>query len=470
MARPPMARPPGHHPAPRPVRGAAASGESVDTMKVAGVLLCVSAIVALVATFVAQDSAAAAEGRAGSLGGAFMVLLFGAALYQGVGAVRVFMLFCAGLGALAAVVAIALLGSARDAQLVLGALLLSCVGYLVLLLEKQASRARVVAGVGLVLAGAVGSLGAGLWLSGLERRAFGRELRPLLADERDYADDASGLSLTAPAGWSLMRRDAELFQGVPAKVKLADPDAGTVVFINDEPKPLGLLSLDHYLDRVLEAQKEGGLEPKQKDRRDTAVGKAPARRMSLSWTYENRPYGGFVSVWEDGPRVFTLFGAAVGGWSERVEERFRALESALRFSAPVETALSQAQSRLTRECPLFSADAVRMMGRRIPPASPTEAYFRTGWSWALRGQRELDPTAAAELRDLMGSVFSRMPGAERARFAAYGERLRSGGATTAAEDAAAMGILGRAAGALPRESLERLRARVDSALTVGGLM
>jgi hypothetical protein len=439
-------------------------------MKVAGVLLCLSALAALVVPLVAKGSGAAPAADAGALGGAFMALLFGAALVQGVNAVRIFVLLCAGLGALAAVVAIALLNSVRELQLVLGAVLLSCAGYLVLLLERQASRARAVAGALLVVVGALGSLGAQAWLSGFERRAFARELRPLLADQGEYTDSASGLSLKAPAGWSLMRGDAELFKGVPAKVKLADPDAGTVAFIDDEPRPPGLLSLDHYLDRVLQNQKASGLEPRQKERRDTAVGKAPARRMSLAWTSGGHPYSGFVSVWEDGPRVFTLFGAAVGSWSERTEDRFRALEDALRFSAPVETALSDAQSRLTRECPVFTADAVRMVGRRIPPSSPPEVYFRTGWSWALRGQGQLDAGAAAELRDLMSSVFSRMSGAERGRFADYSERLRSGRATTADEDAAAMGILGRAARALPDDSLERLRTRVDASLTVGGLM
>jgi hypothetical protein len=439
-------------------------------MKVAGVLLCLSAVAALVVPFAAKGSGAAPAADAGSLGGAFLVLLFGAALVQGVNAVRVFVLLCTGLGALAAVVAIALLSSVRELQLVLGAVLLSCAGYLVLLLEKQASRARAVAGALLVVAGALGSLGAQVWLSGFERRAFARELRPLLADQGEYSDSTSGLSLKAPAGWSLMRGDTELFKGVPAKVKLADPDAGTVAFIDDEPKPPGLLSLDHYLDRVLQNQKASGLEPRQKERRDTAVGRAPARRMSLVWTSGGHPYSGFVSVWEDGPRVFTLFGAAIGSWSERTEDRFRALEDALRFSAPVETALSDAQSRLTRECPVFTADAVRMLGRRIPPTSPPEVYFRTGWSWALRGQGQLDAGAAAELRELMGSVFSRMSGAERGRFADYSERLRGGRATTADDDAAAMGILGRAAAALPADSLERLRTRVDASLTVGGLM
>jgi hypothetical protein len=439
-------------------------------MKVAGVLFCLSAVASMVVAFVQKEAAGSASESATSLGGAFMVLLFGAALFQGVGAVRTFVLVAAGLVGVAAIVAIALFSSFREMQVLLGAVLLTCLGYLVLLLEKQASRGRVVVAVCLVLAGAAGSLGAPHWLTGFERRAFAGELRPLLADEREYADPSSGLSLKAPAGWSLLRPDAELFAGVSAKVKLADPDAGTVAFLDDEPRPLGFVSLDHHLDGILEGQREGGLEPKQHDRRDTAVGQAPARRMSMGWRYSGRPYSGFVSVWLDGPRVFTLVGAAVGGWSSATEERFRALEASLRFSAPVETALSGAERGLTRECPVFTADAVRMIGRRIPPSSPVEAYFKTGWTMAIRGQGALDARMAAELRELMSAVFSRMSPPDRARFAGYGERLRGGRATTATEDAAAMRVLGRAAAALPSETLGRLRLAVDSAVTVGGLL
>jgi hypothetical protein len=175
-------------------------------------------------------------------------------------------------------------------------------------------------------------------------------------------------------------------------------------------------------------------------------------------------------VWLDGPQVFTLFGAAVGGLSSATEARFQALEGSLRFSAPVETALAGAERALTLRCPVFSAEAVRIIGRRIPPASPVEAYFKTGWILAIRGQGQVNPAAATELRDQMGAVFAHMPAPDRARFAAYGERLRSGGATTPAEDGAAMRIVGAAAAALPAETLGRLQLAVETALTVGGVI
>jgi hypothetical protein len=452
----------------RPARGPASDGK-VDTMKVAGILFCLSAVISVVVALTRHGDVGSASAGA-SFGGAFIVLVFGAGLYQGVGALRVFVLVCAGLGALGSIAGLAVLGSMRELQLLMAALLLACVGYLVLLIEKQASALRVATAIALVLAGAAGSVGAELWLSGFERRAFASELRPLLTKGRDYNDAASGLSLTAPAGWSLLEKDAELFASVPAKVKLADPDAGTVAFINDEPRPIGMLSLDHYLDAILEGQKEGGLDPKQKERRDTAVGKAIARRMSMGWVHDKRPYSGFVSVWADGPRVFTLFGAAVGEWSDATEARFNALENSLRFSAPVETALSEAQRRLTSECPVFNDDAVRMIARKIPPSSSSEAYFRTGWSAAIRGQSLIEPAAAEELRSLMREVFAHMSNADRTRFGTYSERVRAGAATTTADDVAAMKILGTAAAALPPESLTHLRTVVDASVTLGSLM
>jgi len=468
-ARPPMARGPSPRPQGRASRGAAASG-GIDTMKVTGVLFCLSAVTSLVVPFVQKEAFGSTSEGAAGMGGSAMVLLLGAALFQGVGAVRTFVLVCAGLCGLASIAAIALLNSARELQVLFATLLVICVGYLVLLLEKQASLARVIVGVGLVLVGAVSSFAAPQWLHGFARRAFAAELRPLLSDEREYSDPKSGLSVKAPAGWGFLRPDAGIFATVPAKVKLADPDSGTVVFINDEPKGLDFVSLDHALDRVLENQRQNGLEPTQHERRDATVGKATARRMAMGWKHDGRPFSGFVSVWLDGPQVFTLFGAAVGAGGSATEASFRNLEAALVFSAPVETALAGAEKSLTLECPLFTADAVRMIGRKIPPASPVEAYFRTGWTWAIRGQAEVDPARAAELRELMGAVFSRMADADRARFAAYGERLRSAVPTTAAEDLSAMRILGKAAAALPAETLARLRTSVDTAVTVGGLL
>lgn len=438
-------------------------------MKVAGILFSLSAVVSVVLALT-QQSDAGSGSSAATFGGAFMVLLFGAGLYQGVGGLRVFVLVLAGLGSLASLAGLAVLGSVREIQLLMAAILVTCVGYLVLLIEKQASALRVSTGVAFIVAGAAASVGAQLWLSGFERREFGKELRPLLTNQVEYDDAASGLSLKPPTGWSFLKKDAELFLGVPAKVKLADPDAGIVAFVNDEPKPIGWLSLDHYLDAILQAQQEGGLAPQQRNRRDAAVGEAVGRRMTIGWVHDKRPYSGFVSAWLDGPRVFTLFGAAVGNWSDGTEARFSALEKSLRFSAPIATALSEAQRQLTRECPVFNEAAVRMIARRIPPSSPPATYFKTGWAAAIRGQDQIDPAAAAELRDLMRQVFARMSNADRSRFGDYTERVRSGRSTTAADDLAAMKILGPAAAALPTESLERLRTVVDSSVTLGSLM
>jgi hypothetical protein len=146
------------------------------------------------------------------------------------------------------------------------------------------------------------------------------------------------------------------------------------------------------------------------------------------------------------------------------------LEGALSFTAPVETALSEAQARLTAECPIFTPAAVRTIGGKIPPDSAAEVYFRTAWSWAVKGQGQLDAAAVAELGQLMGEVFSAMPEGERRRFGAYTEKVRGGRRTSRAEDAAAMRALGRAAGKLSPGSLGRLQILTETALSVGALL
>ena len=467
----PTARRPSHlpnvyrRPAQRP-----APPPGVDTMKVAGILFCVSAVISAIVAVVSREASQPGAAQAGAFGGAFFVLVLGLALIQGVGAVRVFVLFCAAVGSLALIALAAVFHSVRELQVLALAGLLSAVGYFALLLQKEASRTRVAVSVGLIVVGTAATLAAQLWLSGLARRAFGEELRKVASEQRQYADPAAGLSITVPEDWVILRDDAELYRGVPSKVTLADPDAGTVAFINHEQRRPGLLTLDHYLDAVLARLNESGLGAEQSDRHDVTVGRAPARRMTLTWKEDSRPVSGFISVWLDGDRIFTLIGAVPGRWTHTAEERFAVLEEALKFTAPVETALTDAEERLTAECPIFTATSVRTIARRIPPASATEIYFRTGWSWALKGQSQLDAAAVAELGPLMGEVFSAMGQAGRGTFGAYSEKLRAGRRTTAKEDAAAMRILGGAAGVLSPDSLGRLQGLTDAALTVGMLL
>jgi hypothetical protein len=439
-------------------------------MKVAGVLFCISAVISAVVAVASRDPGQSATSQAGALGAAFFVLVLGLGLIQGVGAVRIFVLACAAVGCLGLIALAAVLHSVREMQVLALAGLLSAVGYFGLLLQKEASRARVAVSVGLILVGAAGSLAAQFWLSGLTQRAFGEELRKVASPQRQYADPTAGLSIEVPDDWVILRDDAELYRGVPSKVTLANPDAGTVAFINYEQRRPGLVTLDHYLDAVLAGLNESGLEAEQSGRSDVTVGKASARRMALTWKEEGHSISGFFSIWLDGDRIFMFIGAVPGRWTPSAEERFASLEGALRFTAPIETALTDAEARLTTECPMFTATSVRTIARRISPGSATEAYFKVGWAWALRGQGQLDAAAAAELGRLMSEVFAGMSQADRTRFGAYSEKLRAGRGTTRNEDVSAMRILGRAAGALPPASLAQLQGLTDAALTVGGLM
>jgi hypothetical protein len=439
-------------------------------MKVAGTLFCISAVISAVLAVVTRDPSASPSSQTGAFGSAFFVLVLGLALIQGVNGVRIFILGAAAVASLLAIGMAAVFHSVRELQVLALAILLTAVGYFALLLQREASKARVAVSLILIVAGVAATVSAQLYLGGLATRAFGEEIRKVASDRRQYADPAAGISIEVPDEWMILRDDAELFQGVPSKVTLGNPDAGTLAFVNYDQRRPGLLTLDHYLDTVLAGLNDAGLEAEQTGRSDVTVGKADARRMELTWKQEEQLISGFFSIWLDGDTIFMFIGAVPGQWTAGAEEQFAALESALQFTAPIETALTDAEARLTTECPIFTATSVRTIARRISPGSATEAYFKIGWLWALKGQGALDGAAQADLGQLMSEVFAGMSQADRTRFGAYSEKLRSGRRTTRNEDIAVMRILGRAAGALPPASLARLQSLTDAALTVGGLM
>ena len=145
----------------QPRRPPAPSG--VDTMKVAGILFCVSAALSAVGAITSRESGAALTG---AFGGSFFILVLGLGLLQGVNAVRVFVLTSAGIVGLAAAVMVFVLNPMRELQVLALGTLLAALGYFALLLRKEASRSRVAVSVGMILLAAGASLAAGHWLEG----------------------------------------------------------------------------------------------------------------------------------------------------------------------------------------------------------------------------------------------------------------------------------------------------------------
>jgi hypothetical protein len=154
-------------------------------MKVAGVLFCVSAVISVIVAVVTREASAPLATQTGPLGSAFFVLVLGLALIQGVNGVRIFILVVAAVASLVAMCMAAVFHSIRELQVLALALVLTAVGYFALLLQREASKARVVVSVVLIVAGAAATLGAQLWLSGFATRAFGEELRKVASDQRE---------------------------------------------------------------------------------------------------------------------------------------------------------------------------------------------------------------------------------------------------------------------------------------------
>jgi len=446
-----------------------APAAEVDTMKVAGMLLCLSAVVSVVMSVVARTEAPTRE-LVSAYGGAVFALLLGLGLIMGKSWVRILFLLIMGFATIGLLAIGWVLRSFREVQAMALAVLILAVGYFVLLFRKEGSRTRATVGAALVVVGMASTVATEIWMMDFGKRIFGDALRRAASDQPEYDDPEAGLSIKPPAGWVILRRDAELYRNVPSRVTLAQPDAGAVAFINQVEKPLGLANLDQYLDGFLANVRNGGIDAEQTDRSDTTVGPTAARRMALTWAEEGRRHSGFITAWIDGKRVFSLMGATLGPWTDAVDRQFAALEGALRFTAPVATALTDAEQRVTSVCPIFTAESVRMVARRIPAGSAAEDYFRVGWSWAIKGQAQLDAASVAELRELMGTLFAGMSASERQTFGTYSEKVRGGRRTGHDEDMKSMRILGEAARRMPAASLGRLQALTDAALTVGALL
>jgi hypothetical protein len=337
------------------------------------------------------------------------------------------------------------------------------------MLLGQPSMPRVIAFGLMFILSVVGNLVAEVWVI----RGAEREIRATIAEwtapEREFSDPAAGLRLKVPEGWVVLKPDNPLMNHPGAKIALGHAGVGAVAAIL-QPEGEAYISLDNYLDRVLTLLRERYEDIQQESRSDVAIGKAIGRRMSMTWTIEGHRLEGFVTGWKDGPRYFSFLGFTTGGHGEEAEASFRGLEKALVFDAPVDTRVKETVARVTAACPLLSAAAVESMMRSMPADASADLYFRKGYEWAGRGAPELGPEVGREMGAITSALFRSLSASDRDRLGSYLERLRTGQATTPAQDRAMNEVMKRAILALPAKSQEDLRRLTERAIEVGRLL
>jgi hypothetical protein len=318
-----------------------------------------------------------------------------------------------------------------------------------------------VLGVAVALAGAAAAYRLLLFETPAQRR-----VREASSGERHFVDEALGLRLDVPSGWSLLRKDQSLFAAPPdARLVAAQGRAGVFAFLTAQSGPSGVASLDQYLDRVLGQRRKLVGAFSEYGRTDTRVSNLAARQVSSTWTADGVRYSERTVAWKDGWVYCALSSWApestgsVGG--RTVDDLLAAFHS----DGQLDGRLRQAVQAVTTEVPILNASAASVLMSRSSASvlEPDQAFRRS-----LEALSRSIPTwKGADLRDigsLTSATYSILPSRDRARLASYIDRVRNGRPTTPEEDKAMCEVMKGAVLRLQPARLVRLQALYEQAV------
>ena len=466
----PMSRLPPVAPGRGPSRGAAGpASNTVNSMKLAGILMVVFAVLACLVGL-----SAAARGDTSDLparlGSAFVVMVFGLGLVQGVNGVRVFLLVVAGLAIPGLLVLLALAKSAREVWMLVGAALLSATGYLLLLLEREAKRGLALTATSFVIIGSLAGLSAPLWLNSVARSTFSRELADAASSEGEYVHTGSGLWISPPTDWVRVRSQSTFVAGTSANAAYANPKNHTITYLHViEGDDLVAGALDEHIDGVLERRRAKGVDITETQRVDTEVAGSPARRSETIWTEDGQAFSGAITAFANRGRLFALTTVTYGPSSPTVVTQYKALEEAIHLPGERKVDVEAAVRTVSASCPALAPSIIRSLASEMPEGAPPELWFHRAWLGALRGQSQLPRDRADQLRIVMRETFDSMSESDRRKFGAYTERIRQGLPTSDAANEEASHALNAAYGRIPETSRARFHELTELAYAMSAL-
>ncbi len=462
-------RPMGARPQPR-------AGAQELGVRAAGILFIVSAVIAILRV-TALKTLLPTEATAGQMyGTAFIQVMLGIALLQGSVIARRFVLVVATLGLLALLAAMAFVSEQQDAGPIvwLVAATLIVIPYVALvglLVGEDHSRLRVGICIGIL---AVYSLGAYAIEIGA-RRALERDARQKIADwasdDGDFADEALGLSLSAPGGWTRLRSDSPPVKDEQGRTGFAHRDSTALAVLGIEELRDGPGTPGAHLDRVRDQHVKGEEGVQELGVTPISVGGVDAQKLSVKWRANEQNVRAWFVFWRDGWRYFTLYAWAPEARGDAAAEAFQALERSLRFTPVLSKDIGNLTRQVAEIAPHLSPAAVRALLDRYPNRKLTATdVFRLGHRWSLAGVAGLTPAEVQDLSRITAALYAGMGARERARLGTYQERVRQEQPTTPAEDAEMAQAMKGGTAKLPPDSLSRLQELVEKAIAMGTLM
>jgi hypothetical protein len=287
--------------------------------------------------------------------------------------------------------------------------------------------------------------------------------------DRRFAEPALGVSMDVPAGWSLLKPEQDLVPMPPeAQLALGHQDTGVLAYLVLESPSRGYLSLDDFLDRMVQARRRVNPSVHPTGRAEATVAGGPARRSEGSWEYDQARFHESIVVLKRGWTYAGLVAWAPEAKAAALGPASEAVLAAIAFKGPMITRLPEAVEKVSAEVPILTPETAEMlMGQSAALVLEPPDAFRRAYEAVGRGMSALTSAEIQELGALSTALYNTLPGRERQQLGSYIERVRDRQATSTAEDHAVSQLAKRAVLKLPPPRRARLQQIYTKAITAG---
>ena len=322
---------------------------------------------------------------------------------------------------------------------------------------------------GLILAGGLGLIAvfgvlAYLWLAPKERA--GDRMREDALLERRFVDQGFGLKLDLPDGWVLLKPESALFLAPQARARVGQPSVGALGALWIEALPPGVMTLDVFIDRVVDLRRPLVSDYREVGRVEVTLGGRPARRLQASWVEDGAEQRVTIMASQDAWAYVALMAWGPARAGAPVQESLDLLERGLQLSGSLEAKVREAADAVQAEVPELSRASLELILRdRLGSGGAAQEAADTSVRAVSQGIAALSREEAQELQQIYRQVYDPMPEADRQRLAAWLRELRAGRKVAALDEAQALRqILKDALVALPEEARQRLQTLNEKAI------
>jgi hypothetical protein len=304
-----------------------------------------------------------------------------------------------------------------------------------------------------------------LLLPGWQKKRAQTRMQEFALSDRQIAEPDLGLVLQLPVGWVALKAENPMFVGLDAKVRLGNPSLGALAALSVESHPPGGMSLDQFIDHVLDARRPlvSGLE--EKGRADAALGSGRARRVDVAWSEGGDSLRASIVAWQDAWRYFALSVWGPAKEATRLASETDALAKGVGMTGVLAARVNEAVEALTPEAPELSRASLELLVKdRLGNGKSAEEVPETCMRDVSQGLPALSVDETAELAKIYEQVYAPIADGDRQRLAAYLGNIKAGRTVPPEESADLRKMLKDGIAALPDEPRLRLQALNEKAI------